>query len=115
MSADQQSEVVSLPSPEVKSATSRPDDGPVQVLKPYGVGIDTHSKFIAVCVMRQKGGAVVKSEGQFSTEWKSLLEGRDWITSALDLPKAGSFWEKGNGRERHRCLFRVWQLYCCEG
>ena len=67
-------------------------ESPVQVLRPYGVGIDTHSKFIAVCVMRQKGSLVVKSEAQFSTEWESLLEARRWITNTLDLPAGAPFW-----------------------
>jgi transposase len=69
--------------------SSGQEDGPVQVLQPYGVGIDTHSKFIAVCVMRQRGRAVVKFEAQFKTDWASLLEARKWITDRLDL-RAGS-------------------------
>jgi hypothetical protein len=68
------------------------EDGSVQVLKPYGVGIDTHSEFIAVCVMRQDGDRVVKTEQQFSTEWPSLLQARGWITNTLGLPSDAPFW-----------------------
>jgi transposase len=65
---------------------------PVQILREFGVGIDTHSKFIAVCVIRKRGSALVKSEAQFSTDWPSLLAARQWITQALELPEGAPFW-----------------------
>jgi Transposase len=74
---------------------ARPGDAPeellVQVLQPYGVGIDTHSKFIAVCVMRQRAKAVVKFEAEFKTDWASLLEARKWITDTLSLRPGSPF------------------------
>jgi transposase len=54
-----------------------------QVLQPYGVGIDTHSKFIAVCVLRNNGGVVDRHERQFKTDWPSMRRARDWVTGLL--------------------------------
>jgi hypothetical protein len=60
----------------------------VQVISPYGVGIDTHSKFIQVCVMYQhtdaKGVVTVRQrEKEFSTHWQDLIAARRWILSTL--------------------------------
>jgi transposase len=72
--------------------SSGQEEGPVQVLRPYGVGIDTHSKFIAVCAMRQRGRAVVKFEAEFATDWPSLQAARKWITDTLGLRPGSAFW-----------------------
>jgi hypothetical protein len=55
------------------------------------VGIDTHSKFIAVWVMRQRERAVVKFEAEFNTDWASLLAARRWITDTLELRPGSPF------------------------
>lgn len=53
-----------------------------QILFPYGIGIDTHSKFIQVCVLIQThhkgGGGVTRHEATFKTHWPALVEARDW-------------------------------------
>ncbi len=53
------------------------------IIRPYGVGIDTHSKFIAVCVLIKKDGDVVRFEKNFPTAWASMLAARDWVLSKL--------------------------------
>ena len=50
----------------------------MQVLGPYGVGIDVHSRFIQVCVLRSEEGKVLCSEAEYTTEWKDLLNARAW-------------------------------------
>lgn len=56
---------------------------PIQALKDYGVGIDTHSKFIAVCVLVKEGGNVIKYERDFPTSWKALKDARQWIIDVI--------------------------------
>ncbi len=56
---------------------------PIQALKNYGVGIDTHSKFIAVCVLVKEGADVIKYERDFPTSWKALVEARQWIVDVI--------------------------------
>jgi transposase len=60
----------------------------VQVLRPYGVGIDTHSKFIQVCVMYQCKGAsgtvtIRQREKEFPTHWNSLVAAKRWVMGIL--------------------------------
>ncbi len=54
-----------------------------QVLRPYGVGIDTHCKFIAVCVLRTQGDRVLRTEKEFATSWPELLAARQWVEQEL--------------------------------
>lgn len=54
-----------------------------QVLHPYGVGIDCHSKFIAVCVLVNTNGQVLRVEREFGTEIPNLHAAAEWITSQL--------------------------------
>lgn len=56
---------------------------PIQALKDYGVGIDTHSKFIAVCVLVKEGYNVIKYERDFPTSWKALKEARNWVVDVI--------------------------------
>ena len=63
-----------------------------EIIRPYGVGIDTHSKFIAVCVLIKQDGDVVRFEKNFPTAWASMLAARDWVLSKLPscpAPSAG--------------------------
>ncbi len=53
------------------------------IIRPYGVGIDTHSKFIAVCVLLKEEKNVVRYEKNFPTAWASMLMARDWVESKL--------------------------------
>ena len=76
-----------IPSGAVPASNARPAEEAAQVLRPYGVGIDTHSKFIAVCILDNVGGAVRRVEREFDTSWASLLAAKQWIAEQLG-PKA---------------------------
>ena len=60
-----------------------------QIIHPYGIGIDTHSKFIAVCVLANVKGTVQRTEKQFATTWPALLDAHAWALEVLarHLPK----------------------------
>jgi transposase len=53
------------------------------VVRPYGVGIDCHSKFIAVCVLRQQGSEIRRVEREFGTAWHELRTARLWVLRAV--------------------------------
>ena len=55
----------------------------VQVLKSYGVGIDCHSKFIAVCVHVRNNNRIFKYLHDFDTDWNSLLEAKQWVIDTI--------------------------------
>lgn len=55
----------------------------VQTLRTYGIGIDTHSKFIHVCVMVHDGASVKKYEHPFNTTWNQLVMARNWAEDIL--------------------------------
>jgi len=60
-------------------------------LKPYGIGIDTHKKFIQVCVLLRQEGGVKRVDRTFSTAWASLCEARDyaeWVLNKHGCPEA---------------------------
>lgn len=64
------------------------EEMPVQNLKPYGVGIDTHKRFIQVCVLTRDelgggGGQILRSEREFSTDWADLLAAKDWAVDTV--------------------------------
>lgn len=64
------------------------DIGLAQVLFPYGVGIDTHSGFIQVCVLwvaaaRKGAQNVCRKEKEFSTSWQDLLAAHEWTLRVL--------------------------------
>ena len=51
----------------------------VQTIKPYGVGIDCHSEFIAVCVLVRDHDLLVRRwEKQFSTAWNDMKDAAHW-------------------------------------
>jgi len=55
----------------------------MQAERTYGVGIDTHSKFIAVCVMLHKNHEIKYFENSFSTSWTSLNRAREWVAKTI--------------------------------
>lgn len=55
----------------------------VQTLRSYGIGIDTHSKFIHVCVMVHENASVKKYEHPFGTTWNQLLAAKVWALDVL--------------------------------
>ena len=64
-------------SPELSGGTISSEEQPIN---PYGVGIDCHSKFIAVCVFVQ-AESLVRHERQFKTTWPELTMAREWVLS----------------------------------
>ena len=55
----------------------------VQKLHSYGVGIDTHSRFIAVCVHVRRNNSVYKYQHDFNTDWDSLLSAKQWVLDTI--------------------------------
>ena len=53
------------------------------IIRPYGVGIDCHSKFIAVCVLVLHGGEVLRHEQQFDVSQAELIGAREWASAIL--------------------------------
>ena len=53
-----------------------------QTINAYGVGINCHSKFIAVVVFVQ-GDVLLRYEREFKTTWSELTRARDWVLSIL--------------------------------
>lgn len=55
----------------------------VQVLKSYGVGIDCHSQFIAICVHVRNNQRVFKYMSEADTDWDSLVKSKDWVLDTI--------------------------------
>lgn len=55
----------------------------VQVLKSYGVGLDVHSAFVAVCVHVRNNNLVYKYMNEFDTDWNSLLAAKQWVVDTI--------------------------------
>jgi hypothetical protein len=53
--------------------------GTVKNVYAYGVGIDTHSKFIQVCVLLHHANEIKQYEDEFTTAWDDLNKAREWI------------------------------------
>ena len=51
--------------------------------KPYGIGIDTHSKFIYVVVICKINEQFKRFENTFDTDWVNLLKAREWAEAVL--------------------------------
>ena len=47
-------------------------------LRPYGVGIDCHKKFIQVCVLVRQDTGVKRIDRMFYTQWACLLEAAEF-------------------------------------
>ena len=55
----------------------------VNDVKEYGIGIDVHKLFIMVCVRTKLNGVYVATTAKFQTDWKSLLQAKDWCYEIL--------------------------------
>ena len=55
----------------------------VQVLKSYGVGLDVHSCFIAVCVHVRSNNRVFRYSSDFDTDWNSLIAAKQWVIDTI--------------------------------
>ena len=55
----------------------------VQRLQSYGVGIDCHSQFIAICVHVRNNQRIFKYMSEADTDWDSLVKSRDWVIDTI--------------------------------
>ena len=55
----------------------------VQVLKSYGVGIDCHSRFIAICVHVRNNQRIFKYMSEADTDWDSLIKAKEWVIDTI--------------------------------
>jgi transposase len=55
----------------------------VQYSRSFGVGIDVHSKFIAVCIIVKVGDVYREFKRDFPTDWRSLLQAKDWVIQTI--------------------------------
>src|SRR5271165_94375 len=62
-----------------------------QVILPYGVGIDTHKKFIQICVLTRHENELHSTEREARTAWKALQNAADWIRQKLGLTTGTPF------------------------
>ena len=56
----------------------------VQQTKAYGVGIDTHSKFIQVSVYVKRDMKFFEYRREFSTRWNDLVLAKQWILKVIE-------------------------------
>ena len=83
---------------EVVIRTDQNQGVEVQHLRSYGVGIDCHSKFIAICVHVRNNHKILRYSCEADTDWNSLVLATtaDLITAYLSC-SLGSI--KGLGRK----------------
>ena len=55
------------------------------ILLPYGVGIDTHKKFIQVCILCRKGQKIQSTEFEFPTTRQGLESARTAVQKTLGI------------------------------
>jgi len=53
------------------------------IILPYGIGIDTHSKFIQVCILIHQKSKIFRVEKDFQTMWPTLLSCKAFIEEVL--------------------------------
>ncbi len=85
--------------PEKAGETLRP-------LRPYGVGIDVHKRFVQVCVLVNDKQESTRFERSFSTDWADLKGARTWVLQVLQESCA----EPPNSESELRSTF-CWRRY----
>ena len=55
----------------------------VQSLRSYGVGIDCHSKFIAICVHVRNNHKILRYSCEADTDWNSLVLAKQWVLDTI--------------------------------
>lgn len=55
----------------------------IQQTKAYGIGIDTHSKFIQVSVLVKRSLRVFEYRREFPTDWNSLVKAKSWVQQVI--------------------------------
>ncbi len=77
------SDFIRNPDSVVEDFVELPEDDDIEYVKEYGIGIDCHLRFIEVCVRYRNGSIIQKAQSTFSTDWPSLVTGRDWCINIL--------------------------------
>lgn len=54
-----------------------------QILRPYGIGVDCHSRFHAICVLVRNGERVVRHQREAGASYCELLEAKEWVELLL--------------------------------
>ena len=72
-----------LSSDNVTLETPLEEFSPDKLILPYGIGIDTHSRFIQVCILIRDSGKILRSEYEFQCLWPELLKCRDMLHRIL--------------------------------
>ena len=68
---------------EISILTENGQGVEVQNLQSYGIGIDCHSRFIAVCVHVRRDSRVFRYQHDFDTDWDSLIEAKNWAVRTI--------------------------------
>ena len=77
------SDYIRNPEVVVEDFTDVQIDDDIDYIKEYGIGVDCHLKFIEVCVRYRNGSTIQKSQSHFSTDWNSLVAGKEWCLKIL--------------------------------
>lgn len=71
---------MATPNPIISVVQSPASDGlRTLITKPYGVGIDCHSRFIVVTILIRVGDETERKLAEFGSDWQSLLRAKKWI------------------------------------
>ena len=77
------SDLIRDPDSVVEDFNEISDNDDIEYVKEYGIGIDCHLRFIEVSILYRNGSVIQNAQARFSTEWKSLVEARDWCIQIL--------------------------------
>ena len=83
MSASIEPIVVSESGTEVIIRTDQNQGIEVQQLRSYGIGVDCHSKFLAICVHVRNNHKILRYSCEADTDWNSLLAAKQWILDTI--------------------------------
>ena len=68
---------------EVVIRTDQNQGVEVQSLRSYGVGIDCHSKFLAICVHVRNKHKILRYSCEVDTDWNSLVLAKQWVLDTI--------------------------------
>ena len=55
----------------------------VQHLRSYGLGIDCHSRFLAICVHVRNNHRILRYSCEADTDWDSLVAAKEWVLNTI--------------------------------
>jgi transposase len=58
-----------------------------QILRPYGIGIDCHSRFFSICLLVRCGDRVIRHQKEAGASYTDLNQAKTWVCAILE--KAG--------------------------